>query len=260
LTKLWKTMAAAIVALMLPAAATRAADLTVFAAASLKEALDEQVARFEADTGSRVAVAYAASNALARQIEAGAPADVFLSADVDWVDYLDKRKLIRPGTRADLLRNRLVLIAPADSRAALRIAPGFDLAGALGSGRLAMANPDSVPAGKYGRDALLALDVWARVEPRVARAENVRAALVLVARGEAPLGIVYATDARAEPRVRVVDTFPEDTHEPIVYPVAIVATSRSPYARRFVDSLVSPAARVIWARHGFAMASQRESH
>jgi molybdate transport system substrate-binding protein len=255
LAKLWKSMTAAIVALMLPVVATQAADLTVFAAASLKEALDEQVARFTADTGGRVAVAYAASNALARQIEAGASADVFLSADADWIDYLDKRKAIRPGTRTDLLRNRLVLIAPAGSRAELRIAPGFDLAGALAGGRLAIANPDSVPAGRYGSEALRSLRVWSAVEPHIARTENVRVALLLVARGEAPFGIVYATDALAEPKVRIVDTFPPNTYAAIVYPVAIVATSRSPYAQRFVASLASPAARTVWLRHGFAMAN-----
>ena len=232
----------------------RGADLTVFAAASLREALDEQVGNFEADTGRRVVVSYAGSNALAKQIEAGAPADVFLSADVDWLDYLDQRNLMRPGSRINLLRNRLVLISPSDSYQSLRIAPGFDLAGALGRGRLAMANPDSVPAGKYGRDALRALKVWATVESRIARAENVRAALVLVARGEVPFGIVYATDALAEHKVRIVDTFPENTHAPIVYPVAIVATSRSPYAQRFIDILTSPAARAIWVRRGFALA------
>lgn len=255
MTKLWKTVAVTIAALtLLPIAPARGADLTVFAAASLKEALDEQASKFEADTGSKVVVSYAGSNALAKQIEAGAPADVFLSADVDWVDYLDKHKLIRPGTRVDLLRNRLVLIAPADSPASLRIAPGFGLAAALGAGRLAMANPDSVPAGKYGRDALRSLGIWTAIEPHMARAENARAALLLVARGEAPFGLVYATDALADRKVRVVDTFAESTHAPIVYPVAIVASSRSPYAQRFVDSLASPAARAIWARHGFTMA------
>ncbi len=255
MTKLWKTVAVTIAALtLLPIAPARGADLTVFAAASLKEALDEQASKFEADTGSKVVVSYAGSNALAKQIEAGAPADVFLSADVDWVDYLDKHKLIRPGTRVDLLRNRLVLIAPADSPASLRIAPGFGLAAALGAGRLAMANPDSVPAGKYGRDALRSLGIWTAIEPHMARAENARGALLLVARGEAPFGLVYATDALADRKVRVVDTFAESTHAPIVYPVAIVASSRSPYAQRFVDSLASPAARAIWARHGFTMA------
>lgn len=239
---------------LVPIAPARGGDLLVFAAASLREALDEQVGRFESDNGAKATVSYAGSNALAKQIEAGAPADVFLPADVDWLDYLDKRKLVRGGTRIDLLRNRLVLIAPAGSRVALRIAPGFELAAAVGAGRLAMANPDSVPAGRYGREALQSLRVWSGVEPRIARTENVRAALLLVARGEAPFGIVYATDALAERRVRIVDTFPENTHAPIVYPVAIVATSRSPYAQRFIDSLTSPAARAVWVRHGFAMA------
>ncbi len=256
MTKVCKTLAAALAVLMLPlATGAHAADLTVFAAASLKQAMDGQVARFEADTGSHVAVAYGASNALARQIEAGAPADIFISADIDWIDYLDQRKLLRPGTRINLLRNRLVLIAPADSHPSPRITPGFDLAAALAGGRLAMANPDSVPAGKYGRDALTSLGVWTGIEPHIARAENVRAALVLVSRAEAPFGIVYATDALAEPKVHVVDTFPENTHAPIVYPVAIVASSRSPDAQRFVDSLVSPAAREIWVAHGFTMAN-----
>ncbi len=253
---LWAALTVAIgLTLATPIGAAHGADLTVFAAASLKEALDGQVARFETATGSKVVVAYAGSNALAKQVEAGAPADVFLSADVDWLDYLDQRKLIRDTTRINLLRNRLVLIAPADSTVALRIAPGFELAAALGTGRLAMANPDSVPAGKYGRDALRALNVWPGIESRLARAENVRAALLLVARGEAPFGIVYATDALAEPKVRVVDTFPESTHAPIVYPVAIIAASRSPYAQRFIVALGSPAARTVWQQHGFTMAN-----
>lgn len=239
----------------LPVESAHGADLTVFAAASLKEALDEQVTRFQAGAGSKVVVSYGASNALAKQIEAGAPADVFLSADIDWIHYLDQRKLLRQGTRTNLLGNRLVLIAPSDSLPSLRIARGFGLAAALHDGRLAMANPDSVPAGKYGRDALRSLGVWADIEPHIARTENVRAALLLVARGEAPFGIVYATDALAEPRVHIVDSFPEYTHAAIVYPVAIVATSRSPYAKRFVDSLASPVARTIWVRHGFAMAN-----
>jgi molybdate transport system substrate-binding protein len=239
----------------LPIESAHGADLTVFAAASLKEALDEQVTGFQAAAGSKVVVSYGASNALAKQIEAGAPADVFLSADIDWIDYLDQRKLLRQGTRTNLLGNRLVLIAPSDSRPSLRIARGFALADALHGGRLAMANPDSVPAGKYGRDALRSLGVWADIESHIARTENVRAALLLVARGEAPFGIVYATDALAEPKVRIVDTFPGDTHAPIVYPVAIVATSRSPYAKRFVDNLASPVGRTIWLRHGFTMAN-----
>ena len=252
-----KLLATLIVALGLAVAGppARGADLTIFAAASLKEALDDQVARFETATGSKAIVAYAGSNALAKQIEAGAPADVFLSADVDWLAYLDERKLLRPGTRIDLLRNRLVLIAPAGSRSSLRIAPGFALAAELAGGRLAIANPDSVPAGKYAREALRSLGVWADIEAHIARAENVRAALLLVARGEAPFGVVYATDALAEPKARVVDTFPESAHAPIVYPVAIVAASRSPYAERFIDALGSPAARTVWQQHGFTMAN-----
>ena len=239
----------------LPAAPAQGADLTVFAAASLKEALDDQVRGFQTETGGKIVVSYGASNALAKQIEAGAPADVFVSADTDWIDYLDKRNLLRPGTRTDLLRNRLVLIAPADGRTSLAIAPGFALGLALGTGRLAMANPESVPAGKYGKAALTSLGVWTSVESRIARTDNVRTALMLVARGEAPLGIVYTTDAIAEPKVRIVDTFPEQTHAPIVYPIAVVASSRSPGSQRFVDNLHSPAARAIWARHGFGMAN-----
>jgi molybdate transport system substrate-binding protein len=255
--RLWVAAAVAIGLTLagLPIEPARGADLTVFAAASLKEALDEQVSRFEAETGGKIVVSYGGSNALAKQIEAGAPADVFVSADTDWIDYLGQRNLLRPGTRIDLLRNRLVLIAPAETRASLPIAPGFALAAALGTGRLATANPDSVPAGKYAKAALTALGVWATVESRLARTDNVRAALVLVARGEAPFGIVYATDALAEAKVRIVDTFPEQTHPPIVYPLAIVASSRSPSAQRFVDNLRSPAARAIWVRHGFGMAN-----
>ena len=172
--------------------------ITVFAAASLKEALDAAAKPFEDSTGNKVAVSYAASSALARQIEAGAPATLFISADLDWVDYVEKRGLAVPGTRRNLLGNDLVLIAPAASTAALKIAPGFDLAAALGKdGRLALANPDAVPAGKYAKAALTKLGAWPGVEGRVAPAENVRAALALVSRGEAPLGIVYRTDAMA---------------------------------------------------------------
>ena len=192
-------------------ATARAGDVTVFAAASLKNALDAQARRFEAATGKRVVIAYAGSNALARQIEAGAPADVFVSADTEWMDHVEARKLVVPGTRVDLVGNALVLVAPADSAVSVSIGPSFALAKALGAGRLAMANPDSVPAGKYGRRALESLGVWSSVERQVARADNVRAALALVSRGEAPLGIVYRTDALADPGVRIVGTFPAST-------------------------------------------------
>jgi molybdate transport system substrate-binding protein len=243
------------VSLVFGASAGDSAGLTVFAAASLRESLDEQARNFEGESGISIVVSYGASSALAKQIEAGAPADVFISADLEWMDYLDGRKLLAPGSRGNLLSNRLVLIAPASSKSTLKIEPNFGLSAALGADKLAMANPDSVPAGKYGKRALEMLGVWASVERKVARTENVRVALALVSRGEAPLGIVYATDALAERNVRVVDTFPESSHPAIVYPGAIVAASRSPSAKRFVDYLRSNSARVIWDRYGFAPTS-----
>ena len=230
-----------------------AANVLVFGAASLKEALDEQSRRFEAATGHKVVVSYGASNMLAKQIESGAPADVFISADIDWLDHVQKQGLVKPASRVDLLRNTLVLIAPASGAPALRIAPGFGLAAALGTGKLAMANPNSVPAGKYGRSALEQLGVWTSVEKQVARAENVRAALLLVSRGEAPFGIVYATDAYADKGVRIVDTFPPASHPPIVYPVAVTASSQSPAAEPLIDYLRSAQARPVWEKFGFTV-------
>ena len=235
------------------AATVRAADVTVFAAASLKEAMDAQAKRFEKSTGNRAVVSYGASNALARQIEAGAPADLFISADRDWMDYLEQRHLIEPATRVDLLSNALVLVEPAFAATTLRIGPGFGLAAALGVGRLAMANPDAVPAGKYGKSALVHLGVWSGVAKHVARAENVRAALALVSRGEAPFGIVYRTDALADKGVKIVDTFPSGSHPPIVYPAALVAGSKSAAARALLDDLRSAPARVVWMRYGFGV-------
>jgi molybdate transport system substrate-binding protein len=228
------------------------AVVTVFAAASLREAMDEQAKRFESAAGSKVIVAYGGSNALARQIEAGAPAEVFISADEDWMDYLARRRLLVPGTRSNLLGNELVLIAPASSSAALRIAPGFGLATALRNEKLAMANPDSVPAGKYGKSALESLGVWKSIEKQVVRTDNVRAALALVARGEAAFGIVYKTDALAERSVRIVDSFPGTTHAPIVYPAALVTPVKSPVAKAFLDFLHSGVARPTWEKYGFA--------
>ncbi len=232
--------------------ATAAAAVTVFAAASLREAMDAQARAFEARTGEKVIVSYAGSNALARQIDAGAPADLFISADEAWMDDLDRRGRLAPGTRIDLLGNALVLVAPAASTVSLAIGPSFPLAAALRTGRLALANPDSVPAGKYAKQALESLGVWQSVERQVARSENVRAALAFVARGEAPLGIVYRTDALAEPGVRVVGTFAAGSHPPIVYPAAVVGASRSPHARALLDYLRSPAAGDTWRRFGFA--------
>jgi molybdate transport system substrate-binding protein len=244
-----------ILAALVAAMPTRsgAANVTVFAAASLKEAMDEQAREFESRTGDKVSVSYAASNALAKQIEAGAPADVFISADLDWMDYLDQRRLLAPNTRVALLHNTLVLIAPVSSNVDLEIGAGFGLAAALGVERLAMANPDSVPAGKYARSALEFLGVWASVEKRVARTENVRAALTLVSRQEVPLGIVYSTDASAEKGVRVVDTFPGGSHPPILYPAAVVAASRSPAAKPLLEYLRSAAASPVWEKHGFSV-------
>jgi len=245
-------------ALTLPAPSVSAqarADVTIFAAASLRDALDELAKEYERQGRGRAAISYAGSPMLARQIEKGAPADLFISADTDWMDYLTKRGLIRIETRVNLLSNRLVLIAPADSQAQLTIARGFPLASLLGDRRLAMADPDSVPAGKYGRAALEALGVWAEVAPKVARAENVRAALALVARAETPFGIVYRTDALAERRVRIVGEFSRTLHPEIVYPAAVVATSRSKLASDYLRYLRSHAARAVWQRHGFGPGS-----
>jgi molybdate transport system substrate-binding protein len=238
---------------LLFSAAAGAAEITVFAAASLKESLDAVAADYSRQTGARITVSYAASSALARQIENGAPADLFLSADLAWMDYLAKRKLIDPATRRNLLGNQLVLIAPATFRGTLKVEPNFALAAQLGSEKLAMANPDAVPAGKYGRAALQALGVWAGVEHQVVRAANVRAALLLVARGEAPFGIVYRTDALAEPKVRIVDTFPAASHAPIIYPVALTVGAKKPAAQQFTDYLRGAGAAPVWKKFGFTV-------
>jgi molybdate transport system substrate-binding protein len=228
--------------------ATQAQAQTIFAAASLKNALDEVAAVFPA----KVTVSYGASSALARQIEVGAPADVFISADLAWMDYLEKKGLLAAGTRRNLLGNRLVLIAPAAQPVKLEPAPGFPIASALKNGRIALANPDSVPAGKYAKAALEKLGVWGQVAGRVAAADNVRAALALVARGEAPLGVVYQTDASAEPNVRVAGVFPEDSHPPVIYPVAALKGAK-PGAATLLEFLAGPQARRIFEKHGFAV-------
>lgn len=236
------------------AANLAAAELTVFAAASLKEALDEQVKVISAShKDMQIRVSYAGSNALAKQIESGAPAQLFISADEAWMDYVTQKNLIVASTRRDMVKNELVIIAPTASLVTLDIAPGFALAAALGNGRLSLANPDVVPAGKYARAALTKLGVWDTVDTKIAGAENVRAALAFVARGEAPLGIVYRTDARAEPRVRVVAAFPGGLHAPIVYPAAIVAGQDSPAARALLDALTSANASAVWQKYGFVV-------
>ena len=234
-------------------AAGQGRDVLVFAAASLKNALDDIAAQWQRESGKKAAISYAASNTLIKQIEQGAPADIFISADLDWMDYGQQKGLIKPDTRSNLLGNRLVLVAPKDSNISANIRPGFDLAALLKGGRLAMGNVDAVPAGKYGKAALEKLGAWDGVRDKIAQAESVRAALLLVARGEAPLGIVYQTDAASDPTVKIVGTFPENTHPPIIYPIALTKESTSPDASAFLNFIRSPAARPIFERQGFTV-------
>ena len=244
--------AAIVVAGLPPAAVAQEKSITVFAAASLKNALDE-VDLFTKQSGIKVIASYAASSSLMKQIEQGAPVDVFLSADVDWMDYGIKHNLIKNDTRENLLGNRLVLIAPKDSKTGnVTIAPGFDLAALAGSGRIATGDVRAVPAGLYAKAALEKLGIWSSVEPKIAMAENVRAALVLVARGEEPLGIVYETDAKIDPSVKIIGVFPEDSHPPIVYPVAMTKDAK-PDAAQYLAFLTTPAATAVFERYGFRM-------
>ena len=224
--------------------------IMVFAAISLTEALQALGADFEKSAGITVKFSFAASSVLARQIASGAAADVFFSADVPWMDYLQSRKLIRAESRRDVVGNRLVLVAPADSRLSLKIEPGFALAAALGKGRLATGDPDSVPAGRYARAALTKFGVWDSVVQRLVPAENVRAALAFVDRGEVPLGIVYKTDAAIDAGVRIVDTFPSDSHPPIRYPLALT-TGAGIGAAQFADYLTTPSAGAVFNKFGF---------
>jgi molybdate transport system substrate-binding protein len=224
--------------------------VTVFAAASLTDSLKAVADAYKARTGKSVTLSFGASSTLARQIEQGAQASIFFSADADWMDYLQGKNLIDPGSRRNLLGNQLVLIGAAGAKR-LTIAPRFDLAGALGDGKLALADPAAVPAGKYGKAALTALGIWDSVASHVAPAENVRVALEYVARGEAPYGIVYATDARVAPQVSVVGIFPENTHPPIIYPVALTKGA-PPGARDFMTFLVGRESRAIFEKAGFS--------
>lgn len=241
-----RALLAALLLLPLPACA---ADITVFAAASLAETLNRLASDYQKQSGKTVAVSLAASSVLAKQIEASAGADVFISADEEWMDYLDGKSLLAAGTRRDLLGNRLVLIGPTDGRT-IRLTPGFDLKGALKGGRLAIADPDTVPAGKYGKEALTSLKAWDGTP--LAPAENVRVAQAYVARGEAPLGVVYETDARAEPKVKVAAVFPENIHTPIRYPAALTRDARAD-ARGFLDYLSSAGARTVFTQAGFTV-------
>jgi molybdate transport system substrate-binding protein len=228
-------------------------SVTVFAAASLKTALDDIAAQWQTETGKTARISYAASGPLAKQLDAGAPADIFISADVAWMDYAAERHLIKPETRRNLLGNALVLVAPADSRAQpMEIDAQTDILGVLGKdGRLAMGQPRSVPAGAYAEQALISLGLWDKVKDHIAQTESVRATLIFVARGEAPLGIVYRSDAHAEPKVKVLGTFPASSHAPIVYPIAMVAASANPDAKAFYDYLATPAATAIFRRESF---------
>lgn len=234
------------------AGTAQAATVTVFAAASLKNALDEVGREFEKRGGQPVRFSYAASSAIARHIEQGAPADLFVSADTAWMDYLQTRRLIAATSRRDLLSSRLALVAPASSGVRLNLTTGAPLAQALGRGRLAVAGLE-VPAGRYARAALTSLGIWSAVERRLAPAENVRVALRYVARGETPLGIVYDTDAKAEPKVRIVSLFPEGSHPRITYPAALIAASRNRDAGAFLSFMSSPQAAAIFRKHGFTV-------
>lgn len=250
-----RSVLAMTLALLVPAGGTAFGasqpELLVFAAASLTDVVEEIAAVYTRETGQPVRLSFAASSALARQIESGGRVDVFISADLEWMDYLQARGLIDTSTRRNVAGNRLVLIAPKDSRIEIQLRPNVQLANALGNGRLATGDPDIVPVGRYAKAALTSLGAWDGIAGRLALADNVRSALVFVARGEAPLGIVYETDALAEPRVRIVDTFPDDSHPPIKYPVAATAMAREG-ARRFVDFLFGESAQASFEKFGFA--------
>jgi molybdate transport system substrate-binding protein len=243
------TAAAAFLSLTSLAAPAAAQEkVTVFAAASMKNALDNANKAW----GKEVTVSYAASSALAKQIEGGAPADIFISADLDWMKYVSDKKLVKEDTKTNWLGNRIVIVAAKDNAKPIDIKQGFDLAGLLKGGKLAMGEPNAVPAGKYGKAALEKLGVWA-VEKSVASAESVRAALALVSRGEAPYGIVYATDAAADPGVVVVGKFPEDTHPPIIYPIAVLSESKAKDAAAYLEFLKSAKAAPFFEKEGFTV-------
>jgi len=250
-------LAAFLIGAALPSARaqTQAQDktLTVFAAASLKNALDDVNAAYTAKTGVRIAASYAASSTLAKQIEQGAPADVFISADTDWMNYAIQKKDIKDDTRVDLLGNKLVLIAPKDSDiSSVQIGPGFDLAKLAADGRIATGDVASVPVGKYAKAALQKLGLWSAAEPKFAMADNVRAALTLVARKEAVLGIVYETDAKVEPGVKVVGVFPQESYPPVIYPFAVTATAKAE-AADYLAYVRSSASKSIFEKYGFTV-------
>ncbi|MEO1909670.1 MAG: molybdate ABC transporter substrate-binding protein [Paracoccus sp. (in: a-proteobacteria)] len=252
MTRLAPKLTLGVVLVLACATPMRAEQITVFAAASLKTALDRVADDWNAMSDDTVVVSYAGSSALAKQIQQGAPADIFISAAVDWMDLLQDQDLILPDSRVDLLGNSLVLIGGQGAKP-VTLAPDFDLSGLLGQGKLAMALVASVPAGVYGKQSLLSLGLWQGVAANVAQADNVRAALALVASGEAPLGIVYATDAAAEPDVAVIGRFPDDSHDSITYPAALVADSSHPRARDFLDHLQGDQAGGVFEAEGFTV-------
>ena len=246
-----QTVAALVLA---SAAATASAqDVTVFAAASLTNALEEIAKIYREKGGGGVKFSFASSSTLAKQIESGAPADIFVSADEQWMDYLAERKLIEAPTRSSRLGNVLVLITPAGDKRMVDIKPGFDLAGMIGHGKLATGDPAHVPVGRYAQQALTKLGVWDAVGPKIARTDNVRAALLLVERGEAPFGIVYATDAAASGKVHIAGAFPADSYPPVSYPFAILAKRDRPEVRKFFDFLTGPEAQAVYRRAGFSV-------
>jgi molybdate transport system substrate-binding protein len=246
----WLLLAALLFGAEVLAADEGNSTITVFAAASLTNVLQELGDLFTKESSIPLRFSFAASSTLARQIENGSPADVFFSADLEWMDYLQARKLIQPATRGDVLGNQLVLIAPADSKVSLKIEPHFKLAATLGNGRLATGDPDSVPVGRYAQEALSNLGVWSEVSARLVRADSVRSALAFVDRGEAALGIVYATDVLVDKNVRVVGTFPADSHKPIIYPVALTGAAK-PDALKFLSFIRGPAGDAAFKRYGF---------
>ncbi|MGB3417136.1 MAG: molybdate ABC transporter substrate-binding protein [Mesorhizobium sp.] len=249
---------AAVAMMAMPAAKADEGKVTVFAAASMKNALDAVNQACATEVGEEAAISYASSSALAKQIESGAPADVFISADLDWMKYLHDKNLVKADTEKQLLGNAIVLVAPADTAKDVTLDKGFDLAGLIGDGRLAMGEVKSVPAGKYGKEALESLGMWSSVEGKLAQAENVRAALKLVATGEAAAGIVYATDAVAEPGVKVIGTFPAESHKPIVYPIAQTADSKDAETAAWLKCAESEKAKPLYEAQGFTVLGEAQ--
>jgi molybdate transport system substrate-binding protein len=247
------TTAVALAVGLFGAAAAWAADPIVFAAASTKDAITDIANDFAAAGKGKVVTSFGSSGDLAKQIENGAPASIFISADTKWADYLDKKSLLVAGSRSDLLGNHLVLIAPADSTMTIDLKPGAPLAAALGDGKLAVCDPESVPAGRYAKASLTKLGIWNEVEPKVVGAKDVRAALALVELGEAPAGVVYSTDAALSKKMKVVAVFPDDSHPKIVYPVALVAGHDTPEAKAFFDYLKGPEAAAVFKKYGFIL-------